>query len=191
VRRAAFIAALAIGGLVALELIVLIGLFSTGTVKSYAVASPAMEPTLHCARPRAGCEASRHDRVLVLTRFVSYERGDVVAYGPPSEAERRCGVGGPYVMRIVGVPGDTVELRPVDDVIQVYVDGRRIEEPYVESDRRTGRDEGAPLPQDHFLLLGDNRAQSCDSRTFGPAHEDDLIGEIIAVYWPPERASFR
>jgi signal peptidase I len=42
-----------------------------------------------------------------------------------------------------------------------------------------------------FILHGDRRRQACDSRVFGPVARDDLIGQVVAVYWPPNRWGFR
>jgi len=47
------------------------------------------------------------------------------------------------------------------------------------------------IPKDEYFVMGDNRAQSCDSRVWGPLPRDNLIGKVFAVYWPPRRISFR
>jgi len=192
VRRAAFIAALAIAGVVVLGLVALVGLLATGTVKAYAIPSSAMEPTLHCARPAPGCEAGRKDRVLALTRFVSYERGDLVVFRASPQAEEACGIAGTFVKRVIGLPGEKVETRLTEGAAHVFIDGRRLAEPYVDNERRTGGErEWIHVPDGHVFVLGDNRAQSCDSSVFGPVHEDDVIGRLVATYWPPNRISFR
>jgi signal peptidase I len=190
-RRAAFIAALAIAGVLALGLVALVGLLATGTVKAYAIPSSAMEPTLHCARPAPGCEAGRKDRVLALTRFVSYERGDLVVFRASPRAEEACGVAGTFVKRVIGLPREKVETRSTEGVAHVFIDGRRLAEPYVEIERRRGGREWIHVPDDHVFVLGDNRAQSCDSRVFGPVDEDDVIGKLVATYWPPDRITIR
>jgi signal peptidase I len=192
VRRAVAVAGLAVAALVALSLLGLVGLLATGTLKPYAIPGSAMEPTLHCARPAPGCQADRRDRVLALTRLVSYGRGDVVVFDPPPLAERECPAGTRLVKRIVGLPGERVELRPVDGVERVYVDGARLAEPYVEQHQRT------PAPIKTFMLsagdyfvLGDNRAQSCDSRLWGPLPGGKLAGKLVATYWPFDRIAIR
>jgi signal peptidase I len=191
-RRAAAIAALALAGTVVLALVTLVALLATGTLKAYAIPTSAMEPTLHCARPTAGCEAEHEDRVLALARFFSYGRGDLVVFRASRKAETVCGVAGTYVKRVIGLPGETVELRPLEGRAHVYVEGRRLEEPYV-ADRHRGSagDERVSVPDDHVFVLGDNRSQSCDSRVLGPVHEDDVVGRLVATYWPPDRISFR
>lgn len=185
-------AGLAVAGLVALLLLVLVVLLATGTLKAYAIPGAAMEPTLHCARPAPGCEAEQQDRVLALTRLVSYGRGDIVVFDAPPLAERECPAGTRLVKRIVGLPGERVELRQVDGVERVYVDGERLEEPYVERQQRTpGSTKTFTLSAGDYFVLGDNRAQSCDSRLWGPLPGGNLAGRLVATYWPPDRLSFR
>jgi signal peptidase I len=189
-RRAVVILALAIAGALGLGLVTLVALLGTGTLEVYAISSSAMEPTLHCARPAAECEADRKDRVIALTRFFSYDRGDLVVFHPPPRAEAVCGVAGTYVKRVIGLPGETIEIRLIEGAAHLYVDGEELEEPYVER-RDDGPEERFSVPDGHAFVLGDNRAQSCDSRVFGPVHEDDVIGTLVATYWPPDRISFR
>ena len=170
----------------------LVLLLATGTLKAYAIPSSAMEPTLHCARPAPGCEAGTKDRVVALTRFVSYERGDLVVFEAPEEAERRCGAGGTFVKRIVGLPGEEVWTRLVAGRQHVYVEGERLTEPYIEDKRRSSRGKAVGVfLGDEYFVLGDNRAQSCDSSVWGPLPADNLKGEIVGTYWPPDRISIR
>src|SRR5580658_7412349 len=85
-------------------------------VNPYRIPSSSMEPTLNCARPAPGCLASGglfdgSDRVLacrICYTFGSPHRGDIVVFKAPPEAAVRCGEGGVYVKRLIGLPGDTV-----------------------------------------------------------------------------------
>ena len=47
------------------------------------------------------------------------------------------------------------------------------------------------IPQGDYFFMGDNRIQSCDSREWGPVPRKNIIGEVFAVYWPPNRIGFR
>jgi signal peptidase I len=191
-RRAAARVGVLVGITLGLALAALVLLLATGTLKAYAIPSSAMEPTLHCARPAPGCEAGTKDRVVALTRFVSYERGDLVVFEAPEEAERRCGAGGAFVKRIVGLPGEEVWTRSVGGRPQVYVDGERLAEPYIQDERRSSRSKGVGVfLGDEYFVLGDNRAQSCDSSVWGPLPADNLQGKLVATYWPPDRMTFR
>ena len=163
-------------------------------LKPYRIPSSAMEPTLHCPRPAAGCEADRADRIFVSRRvpFWSPTRGDIVAFRTPESARLRCGSGGTFVKRIVGLPGEEVSIRPRRSAAFVYIDGRRLDEPYIENDRRDiGPEETFKVPLGSYFVMGDNRSQSCDSRVWGPVPRQNIIGEVFMTYWPPLRVSFR
>jgi signal peptidase I len=159
--------------------------FMVAFVRPYRIPSSSMEPTLHCARPAPGCEGSSDDRFLVL-KLGGVGRGDVVAFKTPPVARERCGAGGTYVKRVIGLPGDTVAER--NGVVSV--DGQELDEPYV------GHQDSAParrwrVPAGSYFLLGDNRPQSCDSRVFGAVPKGDVIGRVVFVYWPLGRLGFR
>ncbi len=164
-------------------------------INPYRIPSSSMEPTLHCARPATGCESRFSDRVLAnrfIYHFTDPDRGDVVVFETPPEAKAKCGAGGTFVKRIVGLPGETVGIRLRGGAAFVYIDGRRLEEPYIEHDRRDiGPEEKFKVPAGSYFVMGDNRSQSCDSRVWGSVPEDNLIGKVFMTYWPPQRISFR
>ena len=150
---------------------------------------------LHCARPAPGCESRFSDRVLA-NRFIYHfrdpQRGDVVVFETPPAAKAKCGAGGTFVKRIVGLPGETVQIRLRRGAAFVYIDGRRLEEPYIEHDRRDiGPEEKFKVSAASYFVMGDNRSQSCDSRVWGSVPEENLIGKVFMTYWPPQRISFR
>jgi signal peptidase I len=172
-----------LGGAIAIVLLV-----KAFVVNPYRIPSSSMEPTLHCAQPVSGCLAGTSDRVLA-NRFVFHlrdpRRGDLVVFETPAEAESRCGAGGTFVKRVIGLPGENISER--DGV--VYVDGKRLDEPYVEPGRRDRRSGGWNVAPDHYFVMGDNRAGSCDSRVWGAVPRRNLIGTVFATYWPPPRLS--
>lgn len=164
-------------------------------VNPYRIPSSSMEQTLHCARPAPGCEARFSDRVLA-NRFIFHfrepQRGDIVVFDTPPKVESECNAGGTFVKRIVGLPGEAVQLRVVRDREFVYIDGQRLDEPYVQPENRGfGPAETFRVPEGHYFLMGDNRAQSCDSRQWGGLPRDYIIGKVFLTYWPPTRISFR
>jgi signal peptidase I len=159
-------------------------------VNPYRIPSSSMEPTLHCARPGPGCEAHWSDRVLAnrfIYQFRNPKRGEIIVFKTPPLAEQRCGAGGTFVKRLIGLPGETVSERNGF----VYVDGRRLEEPYVKPDRRDTRTGTWRVPKGQYFFMGDNRSQSCDSREWGSVPRKNIIGKVFFVYWPPNRIGFR
>ena len=161
-------------------------------VNPYRIPSSSMEPTLHCARPALGCAAGSSDRILAnrfIYHFRSPKRGEIVVFNPPPRSKLECpGGGGVYVKRIIGVPGDRWEERKG----YVYVGGKRLNEPYVQPARRDHRSvilnqilPGATVvPKDDYIMMGDNRSQSCDSRDWGFVPRKNIIGEVFLTYWP-------
>jgi signal peptidase I len=159
-------------------------------VNPYRIPSSSMEPTLHCATPEQGCQAGYSDRVLA-NRFIYHfrdpERGDIVVFETPPEALARCGAGGTFVKRLIGLPGDRLAQR--NGVLRV--NGRPLEENYVNGGG-PGSDFGpVRVRPDHYFMMGDNRSQSCDSREWGAVPRENLVGPVFAVYWPPQRIGFR
>ena len=157
----------------------------------YRIPSSSMEPTLHCARPTSGCEARFSDRVIA-NRFIYHlhppRRGDIIVFKTPPLAQQRCGAGGTFVKRLIGLPGETFEERNGF----VYINGKKLDEPYVKKDRRDTRTVPAtPIAKGRYFMMGDNRVQSCDSREWGPVPRKNIIGKVFFVYWPPNRIGFR
>jgi signal peptidase I len=154
-------------------------------VNPYRVPSASMEPTLRCARPAAGCEAGSSDRVFAnrfIYRFRDPHRGEIVVFDAPPSA---CGTGGTFVKRLMGLPGD--RLREQNGFW--FVNGKRLEESYVEASRRDRASGFYTVPQGRYFFMGDNRNASCDSRTWGAVPRSSLIGPVFATYWPITRVS--
>ena len=108
-------------------------------------------------------------------RFHSPKRGEVIVFHNPRLPSQL------YIKRIIGLPGEQVEIREG----KVYIDGKELEEnsdfpeiPYSDNCSVT-------VPPDHYFVLGDNRNHSSDSRSFGPIPRDDIVGKVWLCYWPP------
>lgn len=185
-KKALLALGLVLGGLVLVTLL-------TSTL--YRIPSSAMEPTFHCARPASGCEADTMDRIIasrVWYRLRDPKPGDIVAFRIPEAGVVACSAGLPgaqpvFIKRIIAGPGDRWRERNG----LFFVNGERLDEPYVESERRD--QETIPektVPADEYLLLGDNRSASCDSRRYGTVPRKNLIGPVYATYWPLGRIAF-
>lgn len=159
--------------------------------KPYRIPTASMEPTLHCAAPAPGCLGTSSDRILaakIVYQFRSPARGDVVVFKAPAAAKERCDEGGTFVKRIVGLPGEVVEERRG----VVYVNGHRLVEPYVDPSRRDRQTRSWPrVAAATYFVMGDNRAVSCDSRDWGTVPRGDIVGPVVATYWPFGRLGFR
>jgi signal peptidase I len=157
--------------------------FEAEVAKPYRIPSSSMEPTLHCARPGAWCEARFNDRVIanrLAYRFSSPKRGQVVVFQAPKGA---CGIGGTFVKRLIGLPGDRV----TEGNGAISVNGNRLREPYVAKNLRDNGSGAWDVPAGHYFFMGDDRAHSCDSRDWGSVPRSSLVGPVLVTYWPPSR----
>jgi signal peptidase I len=138
-----------------------------------------MEPTLHCGRPAPGCEADENDRVLAVAYGDSKpSRGDIVVFETPPAARVRCGAGGVYIKRVVGLPHERWRERTGE----ILIDWKVLAEPWVGSGRRDNQTfRGGEIPARRYLLLGDNRASSCDSRFYGLVPLPNIRGQVVEI----------
>jgi signal peptidase I len=118
------------------------------------------------------------DDVLIVTKMPIYSRGDIVAFRPPPDVADG---GVPFIKRVIGLPGETVAIRDGG----VTVDASLLSEPYVypghdprDPTTVTGNAHSWVIPQGQVFLLGDHRAASADSRTFGPVSIEAVIGRV-------------
>lgn len=107
-------------------------------------------------------------------RFHEPKQGDIVIINGPEHETR-------LVKRIIAVAGQTVDMREGT----VYVDGRKLVEPYAKGQTFAGQAEVPfTVPEGHVFVLGDNRENSLDSRSFGPVAMDSLEGKAVFRVWP-------
>jgi len=159
-------------------------LIKTFLFQAFYIPSGSMEPTLMIG-----------DRVLVNKLsydFHDVHRGDIIVFVAPKSAQSD-GITD-LVKRVIGLPGETVTGRPDGDV---YVNGRRLNEPYLPKDTPTtfssvppfcGRppdgNPGCVVPPGRLLVLGDNRTESKDGRFFGSIPESSIVGRVFIKIWP-------
>ncbi len=105
------------------------------------------------------------------------ERGDIVVFWYPQDPEKS------FVKRVIGLPGELVEIRRG----QVYINGRLLEEPYLSAERnRSTLNYSAKRVNEHFyFVMGDNRDNSLDSRTWGLVPQKYIYGKAFFRYWRP------
>ena len=109
--------------------------------------------------------------------FSDPQRGDVVVFYAPDE--KAVGNTTHYVKRIIGLPGETVTI----DQGLVYIDGKLLEEPYLEFPTRSG-DGVYIVPEGHYFMMGDHRTDSADSRVWKHKYVplEDIQGEVFLKY---------
>jgi signal peptidase I len=191
-ERRSFLRELPILFIVALAVAIVLKTF---VVQAFFIPSGSMEPTLEPG-----------DRVLVQKVVYGPDRGDVIVFSDPQgrPGPDRGIVGGflhwlsstlgierpeheDFIKRVIGLPGETVELRDG----RLFVDGVRIREPYLKGAVDT-RDYGpVRVPEGALFVLGDNRLNSNDSRFgLGFVPVDKVVGRAFAIVWPPSRVGW-
>ena len=106
------------------------------------------------------------------------ERGDIILFRDPEGGEE------PLIKRVVGFPGDQVAVRGG----KLFLNGEPQKETYTNKkfpDRSFFAQ--TTVPKGHVFVMGDNRANSADSRVFGPLPEKNIEGEAFLCFWPPDR----
>ena len=151
----------------------------------FRIPSSAMEPTLLCATgPEApGCTGKADDLVVVqLSGAKGLKRGDIAVFRTPPEAAMKCGEGGIFVKRVIGLSGETVRE---DKHGFIDIDGKQLNEPYISSAARQGDNFHFGVtwhvPQGDYFVMGDSRSESCDSRTWGGVPARNVIGPVTGI----------
>ncbi len=190
--RGSFLRELPVLFIVALAVAIVL---KTLVVQAFFIPSSSMEPTLEPG-----------DRVLVQKVVYGPDRGDVIVFSDPKgrPGPDRGIVGGfvhwlsstlgierpeheDFIKRVIGLPGETVELRDG----RLYVDGVRMQEPYLKGAVDT-RDYGpVRVSEGALFVLGDNRLNSNDSRFgLGFVPVEKVVGRAFAIVWPPSRVGW-
>jgi signal peptidase I len=152
-----------------------------------------------------------NDRLIVdkiSYHFNAPQRGDIVVFMPPQRAES-CFSNFPsdptqrdvwtnstpeitnssspklkdaFIKRVVGLPGEQVQVKGTE----VFINGKKLDEKYIEAppDYQFGP---VTVPQNSYLVLGDNRNNSCDSHFWGPVPRQNIIGKAVVRFWPLNR----
>jgi signal peptidase I len=153
--------------LITLGLAVVLYLLLQLVIQSSVVNNVSMQPTL--------VEGQRLIVGKAAYWFTAPQRGDIVIVHPPKEIDPDS----EYVKRLIGLPGDTVEVKGGT----VYINGVPLVEPYVKSPARSVFSPYL-VPENHYFLMGDNRNNSNDSRSGWTVTRQDIVGKAWLRIWP-------
>lgn len=136
------------------------------------VPSGSMSPTI--------IENDRFIAGKVTLKFRAPRRGEILVFKPPASAQFSTD----YVKRVIGLPGETWEMREG----AVYINGERLEEPYLPKNVKIyGNFSPVKIPEDHYFMMGDNRNSSEDSRYWGFMPARNIRGRAVFRLWPLNR----
>ena len=175
-------------GVVVVAIVVAV-LLRTFVVATYSIPSGSMEPTLQIG-----------DRIVVdklSYKLHGVDRSDIVVFSTPPNEDCAGPRVADLVKRVIGLPGERISLADG----RVYIDGRLLPEPWlpeaVQTDTYPGPSDASyalhhayVIPQGDVYVMGDNRAESCDSRYWGPVPESTIVGKVDLRIWPLGRFAF-
>jgi signal peptidase I len=155
------------------------------------IPSGSMEPTLHGVQDQWKADKIIVDKVKY--KFADPQRGDIVVFSPPETIENNPKREA-FIKRVIGLPGEKVELRTG----KVYINGQPLQENlYLSSSVRTFVETCSSaslqppflakpeiIPPNSYLMLGDNRGSSYDGRCWGVVPRDNIIGRAVVRFWP-------
>jgi len=164
------------GTAIALALAALLAfLLRTYAYEAFYIPSTSMVPTL-----------TVNDRVLVQKAFFNWHdvrEGDIVVFTHPP-LDQCPGPAGDLIKRVIALPGQTIYSAGDS----IYINGQLLAEPYLPAYDPLGRPIASSqhpyrVPPGAFYVLGDNRADSCDSRYWGPVQGSAIVGKAVLVIW--------
>lgn len=138
-------------------------------VQRFRISGTAMQPILNDG-----------DMVITQAQIGNYERGDIVVLRYPLDPSAR------LIMRIVALPTETVQI---DENCNLNINGEPLEESYRVEEDTSALCESMEqiMTTNEYWVLGDNRANSFDSRKWGPVASELIMGKVIWRYWPPNK----
>lgn len=148
-------------------------LVRTFVFQTFYIPSASMNPTLW-----------QGDRIVINKLSVDFGTiniGDIVVFKAPPDVARLCHDDvTDLVKRVIGIPGD--RLYSKGDTI--YVNGKPLDQKWLVNPTLGTPISPTTVPAGRYFMMGDNHAQSCDSRTWGTVPRSDLIGKVFARIWP-------
>lgn len=118
------------------------------------------------------------DRVMMDKNVSELNRGDVITFLYPKDRTKW------YFKRIIGLPGETIEIREG----KVYINGEVLEEPYIDESYNQAKANFPPrkVPEYQYFVMGDNRDNSSDSRYWGTVDKELIQGKYYMTYYKAE-----
>jgi len=183
-RRRRWKRALAETAITILVAVLLAGFVRTLVFQPFWIPTSSMVPTLGV-----------YDRVLVQKAFFSWRdvrEGQIVVFSHPPLDHCAGSEEGDLVKRVIALPGQAI----YSSGNSIYVNGRLLAEPYLPHYDPLGppiasRQHPYRVPPGEFYLLGDNRADSCDSRYWGPIKGSSIVGKVVLTFWHDDHPDFR
>jgi signal peptidase I len=155
--------------------------------RPFNVSGQSMYPNFHNGEYVITNLIGFEDLKVYHASFGTLKYGDVVVFVAPPDPTKD------YIKRVVGVAGDTISIKSGS----VYRNGQLVDEsPYLSPDVKTeqgaflGEGQTVTVPTNDYFVLGDNRPESADSRSWGFVPKDNIVGKSMLVYWPLDRLRF-
>ncbi|RUR81908.1 signal peptidase I [Chlorogloeopsis fritschii PCC 9212] len=178
-----------LGRTIVLSIVLALGI-RTFVAEARWIPSGSMEPTLHGSPNQWEADKIIVDKLSY--KFSHPQRGDIVVFSPTKELQQEQ-YQDAFIKRIVGLPGEKIEIRNG----KVYINNQPLlENKYLAPSQRTVTDvctsgpqppflsKPVTIPPDSYLVLGDNRGSSYDSRCWGVVPRENIIGRAILRFWP-------
>jgi signal peptidase I len=177
-------------------------------LQAFYIPSESMEPTLmghDAGESRTGVtyDSSIHDHIFVnklIYRFENPKRRDIMVFRAPISADKEDHppVENILIKRLIGLPGDTVQVKPDNNgIVRVFINGQPLVEPYIKENMDVQRPDAiygvqAPLKlgPNQYFMMGDNRNNSNDSRFWGPLTKKRIMGKAFFIFYPFSRIGF-
>ncbi|WP_017318127.1 signal peptidase I [Mastigocladopsis repens] len=154
------------------------------------IPSGSMEPTLHGSPNQWEADKIIVDKLSY--KFSNPQRGNIVVFSPTEELQKEQ-YQDAFIKRVIGLPGEKVQLKDG----KVYINNKPLQEDkYLSAEQRTIIDvctsgqqppflsQPVTIPPNSYLVLGDNRNSSYDSRCWGVVPRENIIGRAIVRFWP-------
>lgn len=142
-------------------------------VQTFYIPSVSMTPTLHVN------DRLLVDKLTLHTREIG--RGDIIVFKRPENfTDTRIK---DLIKRVIGLPGETVEGHDG----AVWINGKKLKEPYLPNGVVTSDFDPVKVAVDNYFVMGDNRAESYDSRYWGTVEREIVVGRALLRVWPLNR----